>query len=48
MSHHPSVEAEVQRAAESEPDGPPGAADQQSAAWLAALRAQGPRHEQAV
>ncbi len=48
MSHHPSVEAEVQRAADPEPDSPPGAVDQQSAAWLAALRAQGPRHEQAV
>ncbi len=57
MSHQPAVDAETQRvpadepahAAESAaPNVPARVLDQDSAAWLLALRASGPRHEQAV
>ncbi len=46
MSHHPPIDTEHQP--DTAPAEVPAPLDPESAAWLSALRAQGPRHEEAV
>ena len=48
MTHHPRVDTHVQQEAGAAPAHPPAALDEESAAWLSALRGQGPRREEAV
>ena len=48
MTHHPPTDTERQHQPAAEPNAALPALDAESAAWLPALRAQGPRREEAV